>query len=118
MLLVEVALIDFLRSASRQGERVRGPHVIECNASINRVKIRQYIHFPDGQELDFVVDSTTNAAELVSSVCRELKFHPGSAAGLSLYLETGKKSKIAVMFFIVDLVCFCRCEHTKYQLLF
>jgi hypothetical protein len=27
-------------------------------------------------------------------VCRDLKFHLGSANGLSLYLETGKKRKI------------------------
>jgi len=75
----------------RQGERVRGPHVIECNANINRVKIRQYVHFPNGLEQDFVVESTTKASELVSNICRDLKFLPGSATGLSLYLETGKK---------------------------
>jgi hypothetical protein len=77
----------------RQGERVRGPHVIECNANINRVKIRQYVHFPNGHEQDFVVESTTKANELVVTICRELKFHSDSATGLSLYLETGKKRK-------------------------
>jgi hypothetical protein len=84
----------FLDSVYRQGERVRGPHVIECNANINRVKIRQYVHFPNGHEQDFVVESTTKASELVVTICRELKFHSDSATGLSLYLETGKKRKI------------------------
>jgi hypothetical protein len=83
-----------LKYVYRQGERVRGPHVIECNANINRVKIRQYVHFPNGHEQDFVVESTTKAGELVSNICRELKFHSNSPTGLSLYLETGKKRKI------------------------
>jgi hypothetical protein len=78
----------------RLGERAHGPHIIECNANINRVKIRQYVHFPNGHEQDFVIDSTTKASELVSNICRELKFIPSSANGLSLYLETGKKRKI------------------------
>jgi hypothetical protein len=81
---------------SRQGERVRGPHIIECNANINRVKIRQYVHFPNGHEQDFVVESTTKASELVSNICRELKFVPNAASGLSLYLETGKKRKLYI----------------------
>ena len=61
---------------------------------MNRVKVRQYVHFPNGHEQDFVVESTTKASELVANVCRDLKFHLGSASGLSLYLETGKKRKI------------------------
>ncbi|CAF3613901.1 unnamed protein product [Rotaria sp. Silwood1] len=80
-----------IQKIQKQGERVRGPHIIECNANINRVKIRQYIHFPNGHEQDFIVDSTTKASELVSNICRELKFVPSSATGLSLYLETDKK---------------------------
>ncbi|CAF3943400.1 unnamed protein product [Rotaria sp. Silwood2] len=80
-----------VQKIQKQGERVRGPHIIECNANINRVKIRQYIHFPNGHEQDFVVESTTKASELVSNICRELKYVPSSATGLSLYLETGKK---------------------------
>ena len=85
--------MDFFNIYFRQGERVRGPHVIECNANINRVKIRQYVHFPNEHEQDFVVDSTTKAGELVSNICRELKFHSDAASGLSLYLETDKKRK-------------------------
>jgi hypothetical protein len=81
----------------RQGERARGPHIIECNAIINRVKIRQYIHFPNGLEEAFVVDSTTKASELVANICRELKFHSGSANGLALYLETGKRRMFSIV---------------------
>ncbi|CAF3603065.1 unnamed protein product [Adineta steineri] len=80
-----------IQKIQKQGERVRGPHIIECNANINRVKIRQYVHFPNGHEQDFVVESTTKASELVTNICRELKFLLNSASGLSLYLETGKK---------------------------
>ncbi|CAF1183362.1 unnamed protein product [Rotaria sordida] len=80
-----------IQKIQKQGERVRGPHIIECNANINRVKIRQYVHFPNGHEQDFVVESTTKANELVSNICRELKYLPASATGLSLYLETGRK---------------------------
>lgn len=87
------ATVDLARCFSRQGERARGPHVIECNANINRVKIRQVVHFPSGLEQDFVVESTTKASDLVATICRELKFLPDSANGLSLYLETGKKRK-------------------------
>jgi len=60
------------------------------------VKIRQYVHFPNGHEQDFVVESTTKASELVSNICRELKFVPNSASGLSLYLETGKKRTLYI----------------------
>lgn len=87
------SLVDMQICFFRQGERVRGPHVIECNANMNRVKIRQYVHFPNGQEQDFVVESTTKAGELIGNISRELKFHPDSATGLALYLETGKKRK-------------------------
>ncbi|CAF1217575.1 unnamed protein product [Rotaria magnacalcarata] len=80
-----------IQKIQRQGERVRGPHVIECSANVNRVKIRQYVYFPNGHEQDFVVESTTKASELVSNICRELKFVPSSANGLSLYLETNKQ---------------------------
>lgn len=75
----------------RQGERVRGPHVLECNANINRVKIRQVVHFPNNHDQDFVVESTTKNSDLVALICRELKFHVGSASGLSLYIETDRK---------------------------
>ena len=85
---------------SRQGERVHGPHIIECNANINHVKIRQYVHFPNGHEQDFVVESTTKAGELVSNITRELKFTSGSATGLSLYLETNKKRKRNFLFLL------------------
>lgn len=77
--------------AFRQGERVRGPHVLECNANINRVKIRQVVHFPNDYDQDFIIDSTTKNSELVAQICRELKFHIGSATGLSLYIESDKK---------------------------
>lgn len=80
-----------LQKILKQGERVRGPHVIECHANINRVKIRQVVYFPNGVEHDFVVESTSKANELVANICRDLKFLPDSANGLSLYLETGKK---------------------------
>jgi hypothetical protein len=43
-----------------------------------------------------VVESTTKAGELVSNICRDLKFHAGSATGLSLFLETGKKRKMNI----------------------
>ena len=86
-------IVSPVDSLFRQGERVRGPHVIECHANINRVKIRQVIHFPNGMERDFVVESTSKASEMVANICRELKFLPDSATGLSLYLETGKKRK-------------------------
>jgi hypothetical protein len=62
-------------------------------SNINRVKIRQYVHFPNGHEQDFVVESTTKSSELISNICRELKFLPDSATGLALFLETGKKRK-------------------------
>ncbi|CAF1669087.1 unnamed protein product, partial [Adineta ricciae] len=80
-----------IQKIQKQGERERGPHIIECNANINRVKIRQYVHFPNGHEQDFVVDSTTKASELVANICRELKFLANSATGLSLYLERNEK---------------------------
>ena len=95
------SLVNFeilFKYQSRQGERVRGPHVIECNANINRVKICQYVHFPNGHEQGFIIDSTTKTSELVSNICRELKFLPGSATGLSLYLETEKKRIINFFF--------------------
>ncbi|CAF1043310.1 unnamed protein product, partial [Didymodactylos carnosus] len=73
----------------KQGERICPPHIIECKAQINCTKIRQYIHFPNGREQDFIVESTTKADELVSNICKELKIH--SSNGLSLFLEFGKK---------------------------
>lgn len=100
----------------RQGERVRGPHVIECHANINRVKIRQVVYFPNGVEHDFVVESTSKANELVANICRDLKFLPDSANGLSLYLETGKKRKkglVVSLTLIVFVLVFVRDEYTS-----
>jgi hypothetical protein len=97
---------------SRHGERIRGPHVLECNANINRVKIRQYVHFPNGHEQDFVVESTTKANEIVSNICRELKFIANSATGLTLYLETGKKREIHLLYSIHFSLIFCRSCHS------
>jgi hypothetical protein len=88
-------------------------------SNINRVKIRQYVHFPNGHEQDFVIDSTTKASELVSNICRELRFIPSSANGLSLYLETGKKRKIysyqSFVFILLDVLqkLVCQIIHTS-----
>lgn len=117
MFRTNVSLIDLRMDLFRQGERVRGPHVIECNANMNRVKIRQYVHFPNGHEQDFAVESTTKAGELVSNICRELKFHPNSATGMALYLETGKKRKKIERFVCLrNPSIFCRSDHANNDL--